>query len=130
MNRARSNHFPLRWRALWPYCIAAAGVWLLAFAFTQTTAGEQTPDDDRPHLLREGTPLRRIVGTFQPGENRVAFVRKDAAERWTVLENLALQRVLQAQEERNLAPAWSVDAVVTEFRSANYLLIRRATIAE
>jgi hypothetical protein len=81
--------------------------------------------------LREDTRLTDLVGTFQaiggdsvtftpgpPGGNRDSF---------RVLENLALQRVGQVLDEPNKGTRlWMISGVVTEYRGANYLLLKKA----
>jgi len=46
-----------------------------------------------------------------------------------VLENLALERILRVIEaEESNDVEWTVDGLVTEFRSVNYLLLRRTVV--
>ena len=50
-----------------------------------------------------------------------------AGQRLVALENLALQRVARSLAERSQESQWKVSGMVTEFRGANYILLRRAT---
>jgi hypothetical protein len=46
--------------------------------------------------------------------------------RYTVLENLGLQRVMRVIRGNPEITRWSVSGLVTEFEGANYLLVSRA----
>jgi hypothetical protein len=79
--------------------------------------------------LREGTKLVDIVGTFQSaGGDSISFSREGSKESFRVLENLALQRVSQALENNLNAKHWVVSGVITEYRSANYLILTKAVV--
>jgi len=87
------------------------------------------PGTKATERLREGTKLIDVIGTFQSigGEN-VTFTpgapggNKDS---FRVLENLALQRVSQVLDENKGARQWTVSAEVTEYKGANYLLLKK-----
>ena len=79
--------------------------------------------------LREGTKLVDVVGTFQStGGDSISFFREGGKESFRVLENLALQRVGQALENNLGGRQWVVSGLITEYRSANYLLLTKAVV--
>jgi hypothetical protein len=79
--------------------------------------------------LREGTKLVDVVGTFQSaGGDSISFSRDGGKESFRVLENLALHRVGQALENNLNAKHWVVSGIITEYRSANYLLLTKAVV--
>lgn len=82
-----------------------------------------------PVRLREGTELTALSGHFERVGERFLFVAAAGTGRFTVLENLGLERALERAGERVSTTQWTIDATVTEFRGANYLLVRRATVA-
>ncbi len=82
------------------------------------------------HLRRrEGSEIIDGVGKFERRGDRVAFLTGDRPTALIVLENLALERVMRVTEEDGLGPIrWRVSGTITEFRGANYLIIRRAVV--
>ena len=69
------------------------------------------------------------IGRFERRGDRVAFLTGDRPTALIVLENLALERVMRVTEEDGLGPIrWRVSGTITEFRGANYLIIRRAVV--
>ena len=77
--------------------------------------------------LREGTTLR-LRGRFDLVGERATFYAEDGSASFKTLENLALQRVVGAVRDSTVSRLWNVEATVTEFQGANFLLIRRATV--
>lgn len=77
--------------------------------------------------MREGIHLDGRAGQFRPGD-RWIFVPFDGRERFTVLENLNLERIAKLMAERPDVTAWRVSGRVTEYRGANYLLIEHAVM--
>jgi hypothetical protein len=77
--------------------------------------------------LREGTNLR-LKGRFDLVGERATFYAEDGKASFKTLENLALQRVVAAVRDSTDSRLWNVDATVTEYQGANFLLIRRATV--
>jgi hypothetical protein len=73
--------------------------------------------------LREGTRVEGRVGYFKLTGKRWSFVPAGTNERFTVLENLALERIARILNERPDSPTWRVAGMVTEFQGVNYLLI-------
>lgn len=81
-----------------------------------------------PTRLREGTSLRGLIGTIRPVGERWTLFLTQRDERFILLENLALERILRTNASFTEAPNWTVDGTVTEFRGQNYLLIEKALI--
>jgi hypothetical protein len=79
--------------------------------------------------LREGTKLVDVVGTFQSaGGDNISFSREGGKDSLKVLENLQLQRVSTVLEENSGTRQWIVSGEITEFRGANYLLVKKAVV--
>lgn len=78
--------------------------------------------------LREGTTLR-LRGRFDLVGERATFYLEDGTASFRTLENLALQRVVSAVRDSTGSRLWNIEATVTEYQGANFLLIRRATVA-
>lgn len=81
-----------------------------------------------PTRLREGTALRGLIGTIRPVGERWTLFLAQRDERYILLENLALERILRTNASFTEAPDWTIDGTVTEFRGQNYLLIEKALI--
>jgi hypothetical protein len=86
---------------------------------------------DRADRVREGTKWQNERGVFTLVGDRVTFTRH--GQNYTVLENLNLERVVKTIEEnRTVTDAdtleWNVDATVTEFRGANFVLVTRSVL--
>ncbi|NMC19883.1 MAG: hypothetical protein GYA33_05620 [Thermogutta sp.] len=82
----------------------------------------------RPMRLREGTALRGLVGSIRPVGDRWTLFLSQRDERYILLENLALERILRTNASFTEVPDWTVEGTVTEFRGQNYLLIEKALI--
>lgn len=97
---------------------------------SSTSNGEQPAGAEEPRLRRrEGSEIIDGVGRFERRGDRVAFLTGDRPAALIVLENLALERVLRVTDEDGLGPIrWRVTGTITEFRGANYLMIRRAVV--
>jgi hypothetical protein len=79
---------------------------------------------------REGTAFKgKYVFFRQTGERFVLYTVEDN-QRYTCLENLALERILTASLENPDRQFWKIDGEFTEFRGENFILIRRAVIAQ
>lgn len=72
---------------------------------------------------REGMKLQDVTGELREAGRRWVFI--SAGESFQVLENLALQRAVQAIRDDSNDRFWTADAQVTEFMGENYLLILR-----
>lgn len=98
-----------------------------------SVAGPSSPSDAGslpkiPNRLREGTKISQQKGIFKITGDRVIFSSLDEAlPKWVVLENLNLQRVIQAIHGSPREEIWIVTGRVTEFQGTNYLLLERAT---
>lgn len=80
--------------------------------------------------LREGTKLIDVTGTFQAvGSDNISFLATGNKESYRILQNLALQRISQSLEDNRAPRQWIVSGTITEFRSANYLLVTKAVQA-
>lgn len=91
---------------------------------TSETSGKQ-PSGAR---LREGTRLAEMVGTIVQNGNRYQFLDEKQGQPLTLLENLALERVLRIQQAYFGTIRWQISGTVTEFRGQNYLLLERAML--
>jgi hypothetical protein len=69
-----------------------------------------------------------LVSFRQTGDRTVLYT-VEGNQRYTCLENLALDRILTATQERPDRRYWRIDGEFTEFRGENFVLIRRAVIA-
>lgn len=87
---------------------------------------EHRGKNERVEVLREGTQLSDASGHFKLSGSRVVFVLADGSRRFTVLENLNLERIAQMARDDAQRVAWTVSGLVTEYQGTNYLLIRRA----
>lgn len=94
------------------------------------SSGEAVRDAaaDKSVRLREGTELKDRLAVFKPAGDRTLCFVSGMPQRMIVLENLALERVLQTLERSSVELQWSVRGVVSEYRGANYLLIQRAVV--
>ncbi|MDR2754581.1 MAG: hypothetical protein LBC20_02635 [Planctomycetaceae bacterium] len=79
---------------------------------------------------REGTIFQGKKVSFRQTGNRTTLYTIDDNERFICLENLNLERVLKAIDEKPTRTTWKIDGEFTEFRGENYILIRRAVIAQ
>ncbi len=75
---------------------------------------------------REGTALREVAGRFEITGDRVTFTPENGRRPMTVLENLALERVILTLRQTPPSQVWIVYGAVTEYQGGNYLLLERA----
>ena len=87
------------------------------------TAAEESSKPPGGRRLREGTRVQDRMGYFKLTGKRWSFIPVGTSERFTVLENLALERIARILDERPDSPTWRVAGKVTEFEGLNYLLI-------
>ena len=92
---------------------------------TGDAAAEATQSTAR--IRREGSSID-LSGVFRVVGDRVLFHPQPSGEALRVLENLALERIVGVLEESSGERQWKVSGMVTEYRGANYLLVRRAMI--
>ncbi len=76
------------------------------------------------NLQREGTKIGGITGELREAGRRWIFV-SSSGQSLQVLENLALQRVVQAIRDDPTDRFWTIDGQLTEFLNENYLVIQR-----
>jgi hypothetical protein len=92
-----------------------------------TPAARQAPPAQR---LREGTAFRNMHVFFQQAGDRTVLFTVDDHQRFVCLENLTLERVLTTMQETPERRFWRIDGEFTEFRGENFVLIRRAVVAQ
>lgn len=109
---------------------AGTGVKIAVPAGGQQNLADQIaidPVTGESERLREGTTVR-LKGRFDLVGDRATFYTEDGRVSFKTLENLALQRVMVAVRDSTDPRLWNVEATVTEYQGANFLLIRRATV--
>jgi hypothetical protein len=79
---------------------------------------------------REGTIFQSKRVFFRQTGNRTTMYTENDNERFVCLENLNLERILKAIDEKPSRTTWKIDGEFTEFRGENYVLIRRAIIVQ
>lgn len=115
----------LGWSAAWsqtppPARISGASEKVLAPNPTNQATAER---------LREGTELREAQGYFRFVDDRVVFFRKNGDAKYIGLENLNLERIVSEITNNPTQLEWTIVGSITEFRGANYLLVRRAVLS-
>ncbi|MGL4941859.1 MAG: hypothetical protein ACRC46_01550 [Thermoguttaceae bacterium] len=95
-----------------------------------TSSRDSFDKDLKKQRIREGKPITRQLCTFQVVGSRVAvrFVGKGNpadSEQYLCLENLQLERVLQAIQDHTTQMYWWIDGTFTEYRGGNYVLVQR-----
>ncbi len=76
-------------------------------------------------LKREGTTLESQPAICRSNGDRLIVELSSGGPSLVALENLAAQRVLEAVTVDPSDKTWSINAMVTEFRGQNYLLLQR-----
>ena len=89
----------------------------------------QTRSQPAGQGIREGTELINQPGYFAVTGDRVTFFTADGTGRFVGLENLNLDRIMQAIARHPAQLHWHVTGTITEYRGANFLLVRRAILA-
>jgi len=127
---------PVFWVVLLSTCIAVA-----ANVHDQSGFGgsNSTLADNRPSLAkmgeitvqRECTGVSEVRGRFRKLGERYLFEEdantNTAAKRpFKCLENICLQRVVDAMQNEDRKQVWIVTARVTEFNDENFLLLEKA----
>lgn len=120
----------------WMFCGA-----LLAAVASNLTAGDPTkrvdtaPSEsansasDTPKIVREGARIEsKIMRAKLAGEN-IVWEADDSKKSFDSLENLALERVLQAVHADGSERPWIVTGTITEFKGRNFILLERASRA-
>jgi hypothetical protein len=83
----------------------------------------------RSQRIREGTTFKDMLVFFRQNGDRTVLYTADDNHRFTCLENLALERVLTALQEKPERQFWKVDGEFSEFRGENFVSIRRFVVA-
>ena len=96
----------------------------------QPIAVPSTKQTPRAKRLREGTAFKDKLVFFQPSGERTVLYTVEDNQRFTCLENLALERILTTSQEKPERRFWKIDGEFTEFRGENFALIRRAVAAK
>jgi len=84
---------------------------------------------DKSNLTREGTSMQSQLMVFRVSNERTIMTVANGTERYICLENLNLQRITDVLKDNPTLTDWTVDFVVTEYRSMNYALIQRAVLS-
>ncbi|MGL6226550.1 MAG: hypothetical protein ACRC10_07985 [Thermoguttaceae bacterium] len=79
--------------------------------------------------LREGTVFKDKRCIFRSVGTRVYLFSEDESERFCCLENLNLERVMQAIATSPTRIIWSVTGMYTEYQGDNYVQIQRVVFA-
>jgi hypothetical protein len=79
--------------------------------------------------IREGTAFKDKRVFFRQTGDRTALYTVEENQRFTCLENLTLERILTAIQEKPDHQFWKIEGEFTEFRGENYVLIRRAVVS-
>jgi hypothetical protein len=78
--------------------------------------------------VREGTEVVDQLGYFRMSGGRVLFFTADGKRQFVGLENLNLERVVRTIADSPQTLQWSATGTITEYRGANFLLVRRAIL--
>jgi len=84
----------------------------------------------RGQRLREGTVFKDMHVFFRQTGDRTVLYTVGDNQRFTCLENLALERILTTIQEKPERQFWKIGGEFTEFRGENFVFIRRAVIAQ
>lgn len=91
----------------------------------QTDAGTREPGK----LMREGARIEsKLMLVRSAGENLILEMEDDK-QAFEALENLALERILQAVRADAGDKRWLITGQATEYRGRNYILLERVSRA-
>jgi hypothetical protein len=107
-------------------CLVLTTSWGTA-AFLQETPDGSATTQQTAERFREGTKFEKVNGSFRVAVDRVEFHPAQGGASLVVLENLALERVVD-ELTGDLELAWQVDGRITEYHGRNYLLLDRAYV--
>ena len=79
-------------------------------------------------IEREGTRIVDRGGYFRMDGNRVVFVSSERKDHYVALENLNLERIVQALDDQPRRRLWKVTGTLTEYQGENYLLVEKALL--
>lgn len=125
-----ATHSPIFWLVT-SVGLAAIGSNLTAGDGTGQEAGQQQVDLAREpvRLLREGARIESKMMVVRSGSENLSFETEDEKQSLEALENLALERVMQAVRADASDKRWLVTGQVTEYRGRNYILLERVSRA-
>ena len=89
-----------------------------------------TKPTQQTQRIREGTAFKDMLVFFRQNADRTVLYTVDGEQRYTCLENLALERVLTAIQQKPERQFWRVDGEFSEFRGENFVSIRRFVVAQ
>ena len=84
----------------------------------------------RANRFREGTTFKDKHVFFRQTNDRTVLYTTLDNQKFTCLENLHLERILTTIQEKPERQFWKIDGEYTEFRGENFVLIRRAVVAQ
>ena len=88
-----------------------------------------TTQTQQSQRFREGTTFKDMLVFFRQNADRTVLYTADGGQRFICLENLALERVLTAVQQKPERQYWKVDGEFSEFRGENFVTLRRFVIA-
>ncbi|MGL6194959.1 MAG: hypothetical protein ACRC2T_09080 [Thermoguttaceae bacterium] len=95
----------------------------------ETTNDQAVKVTSKKKRIREDTVFKAKRCIFRVVGSRVVMFSEDETERYTCLENLNLERVMQVIRENSAEQIWTVDGRFTEYLGDNYILIERVALA-
>ena len=112
MNRTNRNRVPIRWLVGSFTLLLAVTAWAADNASRKSQDDSASPDslatrEDGQYVLREGTKVKDILGTFRISGDRAEFTMDKDKLTYGGLENLALERIVQTTAD-NQVLLWSV----------------------
>jgi hypothetical protein len=84
----------------------------------------------RANRFREGTAFKDKHVFFRHTNDRTVLYTTHDNQSFLCLENLHLERILTTIQEKPERQFWKIDGEFTEFRGENFVLIRRAVVAQ
>ena len=90
----------------------------------------QAGQPPRTQRIREGTEFKNMLVFFSPAGDRTVLHTVEGNQRYVCLENLALERILTAIQEKPERRYWRIEGSFSEFRGANFVFIRHYVIAQ
>ena len=86
--------------------------------------------EPRANRFREGTAFKDKHVFFRQTNDRTVMYTTRDNQKFICLENLHLERILTTIQEKPDRQFWKIDGEYTEFRGENFVLIRRAVVAQ
>lgn len=110
--------------------LAAIGSNLTAGDGSTQAGGQQSQTAREPvKLLREGARVESKLMIVRSAADALIFEIEDEKQSLEALENLALERVVQAVRADSSDKRWLVTGQVTEYRGRNFILLERVSRA-